>query len=47
MKNIGRKIIIVRDIEPNSLKQFHFLFKPREGDIVKSYNFNIIEDIDE
>jgi hypothetical protein len=46
-ESIGSKAIIVRDIEPNSLKQFHFKFKPREGDIVRNYVLNVVCDIEE
>jgi hypothetical protein len=38
---IGSKVIIIRDIEPGALKQYNFLFKPQEGDVVKSYKLNI------
>ena len=40
-ENIGAKVIILRDIEPNSTKQFHLLFKPMEGDVVRTYTLNI------
>ncbi len=40
-ENIGTRVIILRDIGPNDIKQFHFVFKPIEGDKVKSYNLNI------
>jgi hypothetical protein len=40
-ENIGVKVIILRDIEPNTIRQFNFLFKPTEGDIVRSYTLNI------
>ncbi len=42
-ENIGTKVIILRDIEPNSIRQFHFKFKPQEGDIVRTYTLNIGE----
>jgi hypothetical protein len=42
-ENIGTKVIILKDIEPNGIKQFHFIFKPQEGDIVETYNLNIGE----
>jgi hypothetical protein len=45
--NIGGKIIILKDIEPNSVRQFHFKFKPQVGDIVKTYTLNVIYDIEE
>jgi len=40
-ENIGIRVIILRDIEPNNIKQFHFLFKPMEGDRVRSYTLKI------
>ena len=46
-ESIGTKVIVLRDIEPNNIKQFHFLFKPQEGDVVKTYTLNIICDIEE
>jgi hypothetical protein len=46
-ESIGNKAIILRDIEPNSLKQFHFRFKPQEGDIVRNYVLNVVCDIEE
>jgi hypothetical protein len=46
-ENIGNKVIIFRDIEPNSIKRFRFIFKPQEGDIVRTYNLNIVCDVEE
>ncbi len=43
---IGTNETIIADIEPNSLKQFHFNFKPREGDSVGKYSLNIICDVE-
>ena len=40
-ENIGTRVVILRDIEPGSLRQFHFMFKPIEGDIIRTYNLNI------
>ena len=40
-ENIGNRIIIMRDIEPDSIKQFCFIFKPMAGDRVRSYALNI------
>ena len=40
-ENIGTKVIILRDIEPNSIRRFQFEFKPTEGDIIRSYALNI------
>jgi hypothetical protein len=46
-ESIGNKAIILRDIEPDNIKQFHFRFKPQEGDIVRTYNLKVVCDIDE
>jgi hypothetical protein len=35
-ENIGTKVIILRDIEPNTIRQYYFRFKPQEGDRVRS-----------
>jgi hypothetical protein len=40
-ENIGTKIVILRDIEPDSIKQFRFIFKPIAGDRISSYALNI------
>lgn len=40
-ENIGTRVIILRDIAPDDVKQFHITFKPIEGDKIKSYNLNI------
>ncbi len=40
-ENIGTRVVILRDIEPDSIKQFHFMFKPIEGDIIMTYTLNI------
>ncbi|MFC1875485.1 hypothetical protein ACFLY3_05010 [Chloroflexota bacterium] len=40
-ENISIRVVILRDIEPNNTKQFHFLFKPMEGDRVGTYTLDI------
>jgi hypothetical protein len=40
-ENIGIRVIVLKDIEPNNIRKFHFVFKPQEGDIVKTYNLSI------
>jgi hypothetical protein len=40
-ENIGTKVIILKDIEPNKTKPFYFKFKSTEADEVKSYILNI------
>ena len=46
-ENIGNKVIILKDIEPDCTKQFSFIFKPQEGDSVRTYSLYIICDIEE
>ena len=46
-ESIGSKAIILRDVDPDSIRPFHFTFKPQEGDIVKTYNLKVIWDIEE
>ena len=42
-ENIGTKVVIIRDIEPGSLQSFRFMFKPQQGDMVRTYDLNIGE----
>jgi hypothetical protein len=42
-ENIGTRVIILRGIEPDTIRQFHFIFKPQAGDIVRTYTLNIGE----
>lgn len=42
-ENIGTKVLILRDIEPNSIRQYVLKFKPQEGDSVRTYNIEIGE----
>ncbi len=42
-ENIGTKVVILRDIEPNAVRKYAFKFKPQEGDIVRTYSLNIGE----
>jgi hypothetical protein len=42
-ENIGTKVLVLRDIEPNTIRQFDFKFKPQEGDTVRTYTLNIGE----
>jgi hypothetical protein len=34
-ENIGTSVLVLRDIEPNTIRQFDFRFKPQEGDMVR------------
>jgi acylphosphatase len=42
-ENIGTKVVILRDMEPNAIRQYGFRFKPQEGDTVRSYNIIVGE----
>ncbi len=42
-EKIGVKIIMIKDINPGEFKQFHFVFTPPEGEIVKEYFISIGE----
>jgi hypothetical protein len=43
MENIGCRVISLRDIEPDSLKRFNFLFKPQEEENVKTFSIGFGE----
>ena len=48
-ENIGVRVIVLRDIEPNNIRQFCFLFKPQAGDVVRTYTLNtgeMVEKVD-
>ncbi|MDD4924123.1 MAG: hypothetical protein PHF74_04735 [Dehalococcoidales bacterium] len=45
-ENIGNKVVLLKNIEPNSIKKFHFIFKPEEGDTVSSCSL-FVSDIEE
>jgi hypothetical protein len=36
--DLGTRVVILRDIEPNTIRQYEFTFKPPEGDSVRTYN---------
>lgn len=42
-ENIGVRVMIIKDIEPNKIKQFALNFKPMEGDKVKTCKLDIGE----
>jgi len=42
-ENIGTKVVVLRDIEPNTVRQYELRFKPQEGDEVMSYTLRIGE----
>ena len=45
-ESIGTKVIIFRDIEPQTVKQYLMIFKPQEGDAVASCGLNVAEIIE-
>jgi hypothetical protein len=40
-ENIGTRVILLRDMQPDSARQFKVLFNPVEGDIVKTHEVNV------
>jgi len=40
---IGRKVVVLRDIEPETIRRYELTFKPHEGDMVGTYNIAIGE----
>jgi hypothetical protein len=42
-ENIGTKVLVLRDIEPNTLRQYVLKFKPQEGDRVRSCSLAVGE----
>ncbi len=42
-ENIGARVIILRDIEPNTVRQYRFLFKPQAGDKLRRCTLHIGE----
>lgn len=42
-ENIGTKVVVLRDIEPNTIRQYHLTFKPQEGDKVETYILGVGE----
>ena len=45
-ENIGTEVLVLRDLEPNDIRQFSFKFKPQEGDRVSKYYLTIGEIIE-
>jgi hypothetical protein len=41
--NIGRKVIVLRDIEPETIRRYVVTFKPHEGDALGTYNIALGE----
>ncbi len=46
-ESLGGKVIIIRDIEPERIKPFHFKYKPPAGETIKTYNLKVMWDIEE
>lgn len=46
-KKIGAKVIILRNIEPDKYRSFHFVFRPAQDDHVMTYTLSVISDIEE
>jgi len=42
-EHISTKVLVLRDIEPDTVRKFEFKFKPQEGDVVRSCTINIGE----
>ena len=40
-QDLGTRVVILRDIEPNKIRQYEFTFKPPEGDSVRTYNVTV------
>lgn len=40
-ENIGTKVVILRDIEPDAVRQYSFRFKPQEGDSVRTFSLSV------
>lgn len=43
METLGTRVLVVRDIEPDALRQFVCRFRPLEGDMVMTYALHIGE----
>jgi hypothetical protein len=40
---IGTKVVVLRDVEPNTIRQYELRFKPQEGDEISRYTLRIGE----
>jgi hypothetical protein len=40
-EKVGVKVLVLKDIEPDSVRHFHISFKPQQGDAVRSCNVTI------
>ena len=37
-ENIGTRVLVLKDIEPKTVRPFRVRFKPQEGDTVRSFS---------
>ncbi len=44
---VGDKVVLIRDIEPEKVKQFSLKFKPQEGDVISTCNIRVVSSIEE
>jgi hypothetical protein len=42
-QDIGTRVVILRDIEPHTIRPYAFIFKPPEGDTVRTYSILVGE----
>lgn len=36
-ENLGTRVVVLKDIEPNTIRQYEFRFKPPDGEMVRNY----------
>jgi hypothetical protein len=44
-EDIGSKVIVIKDIEPSSYREFKFGFKPPEGEIVNTCSLKVVSNV--
>jgi hypothetical protein len=42
-ENIGTRVVVLRDIEPDAIRQYELKFKPQDGDSVRTYVIEVGE----
>jgi hypothetical protein len=42
-ENLGTKVVLLRDIEPKTVRRFDLRFRPQEEDVVRSYTLRVGE----
>ncbi len=40
-QDLGTRVVILRDIEPNTIRQYEFTFKPPKGNTVRTYTVTV------